>query len=91
MFDEKQLTARLEDRRISRNAANGSAIEQSVQVITTVSTALSARGIDGRRPLQEFGADTGCGSASAPDRERASPPQARAFVLRVLQLKRTIG
>ena len=52
--------------------ANGSAIEQS-EVITTVSTALSARGIAVADPLQEFGADTGCGSASAADREQGDP------------------
>src|SRR5713101_7741062 len=42
---KQRLPSGLSTLRISRKAANGSGIEQRVQVITTVSTALSASGI----------------------------------------------
>jgi hypothetical protein len=42
---KRSLPCGFRTRRISRNAVNGSGIEQSVHVITTVSIVLSARGI----------------------------------------------
>ena len=65
---KSSLPSGLRTRRISRNAANGSAIEQSVQVIKTVSTVLFAKGIAvadpcrnsaGHRPRPRVGEQTG--------------------------------
>jgi hypothetical protein len=85
---KSSLPSGLRTRPFSRNAANGSAIEQNVQVITTVSI---VRERDrGRRPLQKFGADTGRGSASACNREQPGRRVSPEYDLDLLAIERKV-
>ena len=54
VLDKQQLTPVLRTRRISPRALPGSGIEQSVQVITTVSTLPSSKGMDSADPPTSF-------------------------------------